>query len=204
MCQSGSTDTSSQADSVSPTVDLVITGGGSAALAAASDALQRGQCVLVVLRAGDARVGRGFRRRLRTAANAGGSRVTVMTNAEIVCVDRVDSVEAAIIRYVRTGRLCAAKDVRVLIIRRLHDVCTCRTMTNFTWVGNVPSGANHLRPPGFCCVRSSWFYASRPQAPARGAGLVSAYPAVCGCRCSAAAARALLADSRDDFASPSQ
>ena len=36
------------------------------------------------------------------AANADDSRVMVMTNAEVVCVDRVDSVEAAIIRYVRT------------------------------------------------------------------------------------------------------
>lgn len=109
MGQSRSTDSSSQADSVSPTVDLVITGGGSAALAAASDALQRGQCVLVVLRAGDARVERGLRRRLRTAANAADSCLTVRTNAEVVCVGRVDSVEAAIIRYVRTGRLCAVK-----------------------------------------------------------------------------------------------
>jgi thioredoxin reductase len=91
---------------VSRTVDLVITGAGDAALAAAADALQRGRRVLVVLRTGDPLVERGVRRRLRTA-NADESRVTVMTNAEVVCVDGVDSVEAVVIRYGRTGRLCA-------------------------------------------------------------------------------------------------
>jgi len=89
------------------TVDLVITGAGSAALAAATDALRRGQRVLAVLRSGDPRVERGFRQRLRTAANAEGSRVTVMTNAEVVCVDGVHGVEAVVIRYARTGRLCS-------------------------------------------------------------------------------------------------
>jgi hypothetical protein len=46
-------------------------------------------------------------RRLRRVANADDNRVTVMTNAEVVCVDGVDSVEAVVIRYARTGRLCA-------------------------------------------------------------------------------------------------
>jgi len=30
-----------------------------------------------------------------------------MTNAEVVCVDGVDGVEAVVIRHARTGRLCA-------------------------------------------------------------------------------------------------
>lgn len=89
------------------TVDLVVTGDSSVALAAAVDALRRGQRVLVVLRSGDPRVERGFRRRLRSAATADHGRVTVMTNAEAVCVDGVDGVEAVVIRYARTGRLRA-------------------------------------------------------------------------------------------------
>jgi hypothetical protein len=89
------------------TVDLVIFGAGTAAQRAAVDALQRGLCVLVVLQADDQRVGRGFRRRVLTLASACDCRITVMTNAEVVCVSGVDSVEAVVIRYVRTGRLCA-------------------------------------------------------------------------------------------------
>jgi hypothetical protein len=30
-----------------------------------------------------------------------------MTSAEVVCVDGVDGVEAVVVRYTRTGRLCA-------------------------------------------------------------------------------------------------
>ena len=92
---------------MSRTVDLVIAGSGSAALAATADALQRGQQVLVVLGVGDPVVERGFRRRLRTAARAHGSRATLMTNAQVVCVDGVDGVEAVVVRDVRTGRLRA-------------------------------------------------------------------------------------------------
>jgi len=92
---------------VTGTVDLVVTGRDSAALAAAVDALQRGRRVLVVLRSGGARAGRRFRRCLRRAANADDSQFAVMTNAEVVCVDGVDGVEAVVIRHARTGRLSA-------------------------------------------------------------------------------------------------
>lgn len=85
------------------TVDLVVTGNERAAIAAAVDAVRRGLCVLVVLRSGDARVAPRLRRSCRTAK----SRLTVMTNAEVVCVDGVDGVEAVVVRYTRTGRLCA-------------------------------------------------------------------------------------------------
>ena len=88
------------------TVDLVIAGGGDAALAAATHALQRGRRVLVVL-GGDARQRRQFRRGVRNARNADDSQITVITNASVVCVDGVDSVEAVVIRYARTGRLRA-------------------------------------------------------------------------------------------------
>jgi thioredoxin reductase len=89
------------------TVDLVVTGDDRAALAAAVDAMQRGRCVLVVLRSGDARAVQRVRRRLCRAANSDDSRFTVMTNAEVVCVDGVDGVEAVVIRHSRTGYLYA-------------------------------------------------------------------------------------------------
>jgi ribulose 1,5-bisphosphate synthetase/thiazole synthase len=89
------------------TVDLVITGAGSAALTAAADALRRGRRILVLLRSGDSRVGQRFRRCLCKAANVNDIQVTVMTNAQVVCVDGVNDVEAVVIRHARTGRLCA-------------------------------------------------------------------------------------------------
>lgn len=89
------------------TVGLVVAGAGRAARAAAVDALQRGRCVLVVLRSGDVKAARRLRRRLCNAASTGFTQVTVMTNAEIACVDGVDGVEAVVVRYMRTGRLCA-------------------------------------------------------------------------------------------------
>jgi len=82
---------------VSRTVDLVITGDGSAALAAAVDALQRGRRVLVALRSGDARVRRRFRRCLCKTTGVDDSQFSVMTNAEVVCVDGTDGVEAVVI-----------------------------------------------------------------------------------------------------------
>ena len=88
------------------TVDLVIAGGGTAALAAATDALQRGRRVLIVLD-GDVREWRRVRSCLCKAAKVGAAQVTVMTNAEVVCVDGIDGVEAVVVRDRRTGRLCA-------------------------------------------------------------------------------------------------
>jgi thioredoxin reductase len=89
------------------TVDLVIAGGGSAARAAAVDALQGGRRVLVVLRYGDTRAGRRLRRCLRNTAGADVSQLRVITRSEVVCVDGVDAVEAVIVRHARTGRLSA-------------------------------------------------------------------------------------------------
>jgi thioredoxin reductase len=87
----------------SPTVDLVVTGDERAAIAAALNAVRLRQRVLIVLGAGDGRaVGR-----LRRLSRAARSQLTVMTNAEVVCVDGVDGVEAVVVRYMRTGRLCA-------------------------------------------------------------------------------------------------
>jgi thioredoxin reductase len=85
------------------TVDLVVTGDETAAVAAAVDAVRRGQRVLVVLRSAGARVVSRLRRLSRAAKN----QLTVMTNTEVVCVDGVGGVEAVVVRYRRTGRLCA-------------------------------------------------------------------------------------------------
>jgi hypothetical protein len=87
----------------SSTVDLVVTGDERAAVAAAVDAVRRGQRVLVVLRSAGARVVPRLRRLCRPTK----SQLTVMTNAEVVCVDGVDGVEAVVVRYARTGRLFA-------------------------------------------------------------------------------------------------
>ena len=83
------------------TVDLVVTGDESAAVAEAVDAVRRGQRVLVVLRSGGPRLVP----RLRRLCQAAKSQLTVMTNAEVVCVDGVGGVEAVIVRYMRTGRV---------------------------------------------------------------------------------------------------
>src|SRR5262245_32397714 len=88
------------------TVDLVIAGDSRTGRAAAVSALQRGQRVLVVLRAGP-RVGRRFRRYLCRAAPSAADRLSVMTSAEVVCADGVDAVEAVVVRHTRTGRLSA-------------------------------------------------------------------------------------------------
>jgi hypothetical protein len=89
-------------------VDLVVTGDETAAVAAALDAVRRGQRVLVVLRSDDARVVP----RLRRLCGAAKNQLTVITNAEVVCVDGVDGVEAVVVRYTRTGRLCACTGIR--------------------------------------------------------------------------------------------
>jgi hypothetical protein len=90
---------------VSKTVDLVIVAGGSSAVCAAIDAARDGLRVLVVV--GSVRV--RFIRRLRRALRAAGTRVqrqvTLVANAEVVCVDGVDRVEVVLIRRMRTGRL---------------------------------------------------------------------------------------------------
>lgn len=88
------------------TVDLVVVGQSRGARAAALDALTCGRRVLVVLASADARAARRARRRLRLTAHAAGRQLSVVTGARVVCVDGVEGVEAVVIRYTRTGRLC--------------------------------------------------------------------------------------------------
>src|SRR5688572_1332466 len=102
------------------TVDLVVTGDESAAVAEAVDAVRRGQRVLVVLRSGGPRVVP----RLRRLCQAAKSQLTVMTNAEVVCVDGVGGVEAVIVRYIRTGRVRGVNTTAFLSCDGSKNRCT--------------------------------------------------------------------------------
>ena len=86
------------------TVDVVIVGGDAAAVAATADALSSGLRVLVVIRPSRS----GFARQLRQATGTVASlppQVTVLTGAEVACVDGVKTIEAVVVRQLRTGRL---------------------------------------------------------------------------------------------------
>ena len=89
------------------TFDVVVTGDGEAAFAAAFDAVRCGRRVLVVLRSAEAHPVQDRRRRIPRAENGDFGRLTVITHAEVVCVDGVDGVEAVVIRHSQTGRLDA-------------------------------------------------------------------------------------------------
>ena len=104
----------------SRTVDLVVAGDGRDALGSAFEAVQRGQCVLLVLRSGDVQAVRSHRRRLRARANCDGGQLTVVTHAEVVCVDGVAGVEAVVIRHSPTGHLYAVNASAFLSCDRPH------------------------------------------------------------------------------------
>lgn len=86
------------------TVDVVIAGAGPAAIAAIIDAAGQGLRVLVVMRSRRAELVRGLRRALRAAALPRWA-VTIVSGAEIACVDGVNAIEAVVVRDLRTGRL---------------------------------------------------------------------------------------------------
>jgi hypothetical protein len=86
-------------------VDLVIVAGDSSAISAAIDAARRGMRVLVVIGSTPVPLIRRLRRALRAAGTRVRRGVTVLTNAEVVCVDGLDRVEAVIVRRIGTGRL---------------------------------------------------------------------------------------------------
>lgn len=104
------------------TVDLVVTGDDAVAFAAVVDSAKRGGRVLVVLRSGDAGAAQRLRRDLRRALNGEDGQITVVTNAEVVCVDGVDGVEAVVIRDTRTRRLCAVNASALLSCTERADV----------------------------------------------------------------------------------
>jgi thioredoxin reductase len=112
---------------MSQTVDLVVSGDGRAAFAAAIDALQRGQRVLVVLRSGDARAVQRVRRHLRRAANVDTGHLAVVANAEVICVDGVGAVEAVVVCDRGTGRLSAVNASAFLSCDGSMSLGACRT-----------------------------------------------------------------------------
>lgn len=86
-------------------MDVVIVAGDSSGIAAAIDAARRGMRVLVVIRSAPMPLIRRLRRALRAADTRVPGGVTVLTNAEVVCVDGLHRVEAVIVRRIGSGRL---------------------------------------------------------------------------------------------------
>ena len=90
---------------MTPTVDLVVVGAAEAGIAATIDALRAGKRVLVVMRHAHADATRRVRQSLRHAGAWPPDHITVVTGAEVACVDGVNGIEAVVIRDIRTGRL---------------------------------------------------------------------------------------------------
>jgi len=88
-------------------VDVVIVGGSAAVMAATIDAIGRGLRVLVVIRPERLGLARRLRQAVRRAGMLAPRQLTVLTGAEVVCVDGGRSIEAVLVRHVRTGRLMA-------------------------------------------------------------------------------------------------
>ena len=86
------------------TVDIVIVGADQAAIAATADAARRGLRVLVVMRSRRAELVRRLRQSLRAARSPQWA-VKILTGAEVACVDGVNTIEAVVVRDLRTGRL---------------------------------------------------------------------------------------------------
>ena len=86
------------------TVDLVIAGGTSDAVAAALEARRNGFRVLIVCRELAVPVGRV----------RGAGRISVMDGAEVVCVDGVGAPEAVVVRELRSGRLIGVNTSQLL------------------------------------------------------------------------------------------
>jgi pyruvate/2-oxoglutarate dehydrogenase complex dihydrolipoamide dehydrogenase (E3) component len=103
------------------TVDVVIVGGGAAAVAATIDAVRLGQRVLVVIRARRSGFARQLREALGTAMVVSPARITVLTGAEVACVDGVQSIEAVVVRQRRTRRLIGFNASALLVVGRSSE-----------------------------------------------------------------------------------
>ena len=97
------------------TVDVVIVGARPAARGAAIEAARRGLRVLVVTRSRRARFAGRLRRSVRAAGEGARRQLTILTGAEVVCVDGIRSVEAVVIRRIRTGRLIGVNASAILV-----------------------------------------------------------------------------------------
>lgn len=87
------------------TVDIVIVGGNAAAVAATIDAVRRGLRVLVVVRRSEPHLTRRFRQAVQRAAALSPRQLTILAGASVACVDGVNTVEAVIVKRLRTHRL---------------------------------------------------------------------------------------------------
>ena len=97
--------TQGKAQHVTLTVDLVIVGMTDAAAAAATDAVRRGERVIVVGESKDACYCRGVRRAVHAAGASCRERLSMLAGFEVVSVDGIGAVEVVLVRNVKTGRL---------------------------------------------------------------------------------------------------
>ena len=112
---------------MSKTVDLVIVAGDSSAIAAAIDAARRGIRVLVVIRSPRGPLMRRLRRTLRAAGTRVRRGVTIFTNAEVVCVDGLDRVEAVVVRRIGTGRLIGVNASAIHVFSAANEASSVGT-----------------------------------------------------------------------------
>jgi glycosyltransferase A (GT-A) superfamily protein (DUF2064 family) len=95
-------------------VDLVVVGANARAAAATMEAVRRGLRVLVVMRGRGAGFGRRLRRSLRAVGEGLQRQVHILTGVEVACVAGVHSVEAVVIRRIRSGRLVGVNAAEIL------------------------------------------------------------------------------------------
>ena len=100
------------------TVELVIVGADRRATVRAIGAARSGLRVLMTTRSSRSGVARRVHRALRAAGDDVRQRISVLTGAEIVCVDGVGSVEAGVIRRLRTGQLMVFNANAILFATR--------------------------------------------------------------------------------------
>lgn len=100
------------------TVDVVIVGADAAAIAATVDAIRKGLRVLVVVRSRRPEVASLLRQVIGAAAVPSSRQLTVMTGAEVVCADGVKSIEAIVVRRVRTRRLVGVNASALLVFEK--------------------------------------------------------------------------------------
>lgn len=107
-------------------MDLVIVAGDSSAIAAAIEAARSGMRVLVVVGSTRIPLIRPLHRALRAAGARVQRSVTVFTNAEVVCVDGIDRVEAVVVRRIGTGRLIGVNAAAIHVLGAENESSSVR------------------------------------------------------------------------------
>lgn len=101
------------------TVDLVIVGLTDAACAAAIAAARRQCRVLIAGGSSNAADRRRLGRLLKASGNGRGSRVSVLTGVEVVCVDGTTAIEVVLLRRMASGQLIGINTSAVLVTTAL-------------------------------------------------------------------------------------